>query len=219
MTGDRSRAMRVYDWWSRHPRLFWGLSQVMFAGRERELREESTDRLGLADGETVLDLACGTGVNLARLADGVGTSGTVLAVDLAPGMVRAARERVAEGGTGPASVAVVRGDAARLPFREGRLDAAYASLSVSAMPDHERALESVYRTLRPGGRFVVLDAQPAQSGALRLLNPVVNRVSAWATNWYPDRDVPATLEAVFDDVTTTYYNQGTFYVSVARKAE
>ncbi|WP_254534816.1 hypothetical protein [Halomarina litorea] len=43
MTGDRPRAMRVYDWWSRHPRLFWGLSQVVFAGRERERREAAFD--------------------------------------------------------------------------------------------------------------------------------------------------------------------------------
>jgi demethylmenaquinone methyltransferase/2-methoxy-6-polyprenyl-1,4-benzoquinol methylase len=213
MTGDRSRAARIYDWWSRHPRLFWVLSQLLFAGRERELRAEAITRLDLAAGERVLDLACGTGVALGDIADAVGGSGSVVGVDLSRGMVRAARERTA----GADRIDVVRGDASALPIRPGGVDAVHASLSLSAMPGVERAIEEAYRVLRPEGRFVVLDAQPAQSGPLRLLNPLLNRVSAWATNWYPERDVPATIDAVFDAVTAEYFLGGSFYLIVARK--
>lgn len=205
----------MYDRWARHQRLFRLLATVAFAGREGELRSRSVGALRLNAGERVLDLACGPGVNVDRLAFPVGDDGEVVCVDYSAGMVGRARRRIERRDDDRATV--VRGNAGSLPFRDGSFDAAYSSLSVSAMPNAEDALRETYRVLRPGGRVVVLDAQPYQDGPGRLLNPVVNRFSRWLTNWRPDLDVPALVDRVFDESRTETFNSGTFFVSVGQK--
>lgn len=211
------RGQRVYDRWAGHQRLFRVFASVAFAGREGELRSRSVGALRLNAGERVLDLACGPGVNFDRLAFPVGNEGSVVGVDYSRGMVRRARRRIERRDDDCA--AVVRGDAEELPFSDGSFDAAYSSLSVSAMRNAEQAIEETYRVLRPGGRFVVLDAQPYQKGPGRLLNPLVNRLSAWLTNWQPDLDVPGLVEGVFDETRTETFNDGTFFIAVGRKLE
>ena len=54
--------------------------------------------LGLAHGETVLDVACGTGLSLPLLRQAVGPDGRVLGVEMSPDMMSRARERVARAG-------------------------------------------------------------------------------------------------------------------------
>ena len=75
-------------------------------------------------------------------------------------MTAAARERARGAKWEP--VHVVRGDAERLPVPREAFDAAYAAMSLSAVPDPTAAVAAVRRALVPGGRFVVLDAQPFQ---------------------------------------------------------
>jgi demethylmenaquinone methyltransferase/2-methoxy-6-polyprenyl-1,4-benzoquinol methylase len=210
---SQSHADRVYDWWSDHPGLFDVLARAAFFGRYHELRRTAVDRLDLSRGDRVLDLACGTGPNFERLVRRVGRPGHVLGLDHSRGMVAAARDRHRERGYG--NVAVARGDATSVPLPDDGVDAVLCTLSLSAVPDHRAAIAEVGRVLRPGGRFVVLDAQPYQEGPGRLLDPLVNRVSAYATNWYPDRDLPAALRAAFgaDAVAVDIYNGGTAFVA------
>jgi demethylmenaquinone methyltransferase/2-methoxy-6-polyprenyl-1,4-benzoquinol methylase len=204
---------RRYDWWSGHQTLFRAASWFAFAGKERALRAAALDALALDSGETVLDVGCGPGPNFPALRDRVGGSGRVLGVDVSQGMVARARGRVADAGW--RNVHPVRADAAALPLPDGALDAAYATLSLSAVPDLDGTLAELRRTLRPGGRLAVFDARPFQSGPGRLLNPVVGRVSRAATNWHPDRDVPAALDARFADCRVETANAGTAFVAVA----
>lgn len=214
---DVTHGQRVYDRWARHQWLFRAFLAATTLGRTAELRARSVEALDPTEGESVLDLACGPGVNFERLASPVGPDGRVVGVDYSRGMVRQARATTRE--RGDDRIAVVRGDAERLPFPDDQFDAAYSSLSVSAMPNAERAIEEAYRVLRPGGRFLVLDAQPYQTGLGRLLNPLVNRVSAWLTNWQPELDVPALLEDTFDETRTETFNAGTFFIVVAEKSQ
>ncbi|MFB6207553.1 MAG: class I SAM-dependent methyltransferase [Haloglomus sp.] len=211
---SQSHADRVYDWWSDHPGVYEWFLRGAFMGRYPELRREAVDRLAPSPDARVLDLACGAGPNFEYLAPAV-SEGHVVGLDHSPGMVRAARDRAAE--SGDANVAVVRGDAAQLPFPDDSLDAVLCTLSLSAIPDHVEAIAGVRRVLRPGGRFVVFDAQPYQSGPGRLLNPLVNRLSALATNWYPDRHLPTDLRAAFgaDRVDLDLYNGGTAFLATA----
>jgi phosphatidylethanolamine/phosphatidyl-N-methylethanolamine N-methyltransferase len=213
---SQSHADRVYDWWSRHPGLFDLFARAAFFGRYRELRETAADRLDLVPGDRVLDLACGTGPNVPLLVDRTGADGTVLGLDHSRGMVAAARDRAHEQDHAP--VRVARADAGNLPLPDDAMDAALCTLSLSAIPDHLAAIQELRRVVRPSGRVVVLDAQPYQSGPMRLFNPLVNRVSAVATNWYPDRHLPTDLRAAFgaDRVDVELYNGGTAFVATCR---
>jgi ubiquinone/menaquinone biosynthesis C-methylase UbiE len=209
---SQSHADRVYDWWSDHPLVFEAFLQTAFMGRYRQLRRRSVADLDLDADDRVLDLACGSGPNFERLAPAC-PDGGVVGLDHSPGMVRSARDRALHEGF--ANVDVVRGDAAALPFPDDAFDAALCTLSLSAIPDHKAAITEVGRVVQPGGRFVVFDAQPYQSGPGRVLNPIINRISAFATNWYPERHLPSDLRAEFgaDAVDVDLYNGGTAFVA------
>ena len=206
------RAKRVYDWWSDHQRLFRALRFLAFSGQYGRLHRLAVDRLFAGNGDRVLDVGCGPGVNFDALTGAVGPGGQVVGVDASGGMVRRAR-REASGLESRPSVA--RADAGSLPFRDDSFDRAFSTLAVSAVPDAETAVAEVARVLRPGGRFVVLDAQPFETLPLAYLNPIVNPVSAWATEWHPERDVPSLLRERFDPVHVESFGGGSAFVATA----
>ena len=210
-----SRVNRVYDWWSGHQRLFRALRFLAFSGQYGRLHRLAVDRLFAGRGDRVLDLGCGPGANFDALAGAVAPGGRVVGVDASGGMVRRARGE-ASGVDGRPSV--VRGDAGSLPFHDDSFDRAFSTLAVSAVPDVEGAVAETARVLRPGGRFVVLDARPFPTLPLAYLNPLVNPVSAWATEWHPERDVPRLQRERFDPVHVESFNGGSAFVATAELA-
>jgi demethylmenaquinone methyltransferase/2-methoxy-6-polyprenyl-1,4-benzoquinol methylase len=211
--GDDARS--VYDWWSRHPRLLDAFYTVVFAGRESTIRRRAVGALGLSPGDRVLELGSGPGNGLGPLRDGVGPEGVVVGVDASAGMTRRAAGRVREHGW--ENVHVVRGDATRPGVRDGAFDAVYAAMSLSAMPDPLAAVAAAHDALRPGGQFVVLDAQPFQHLPFRLLNLVLVPLFETLTNWVPDVDLPAGIDERFAATTVETYTDGTLFVAEARK--
>lgn len=65
------------------------------------------------------------------------------------------------------------------------------------MPDIYRAIENIYRSLAPGGTFVVFDLRTIPSGPARILNPLLWRVFYWFANWNRTGNVVESLTAVF----------------------
>jgi len=207
---------QVYDFWSEHLGLYDAFLGLALFGHEGKARRRALSTLDLDAGERVLDVGCGPGSNFDALAERVGPAGRVVGLDSSRGMVRAARERAARA---PAPTAVLWGDATTLPTRENSFDAAYATLSLSAMPDPESAIENLHEVLRPGGRLVVLDARPFRTGAWRALNPIVVPPATYATNWYPEVDIPGTIRRTFADAACWRTNAGSLYVATGRKSE
>lgn len=206
-----------YDWWSRHPRALDLLYWLAFLGREEEYRRLSLDTLDLAPGESVLEIGCGTGNSFDALRRAVGPDGTVVGIDASRGMTNAARDGIRQKGW--QNVHVLRGDARQPPVPEGVYDAAYAAMSLSAVADSNGAIRSIETALRPGGRFVVLDAQPFQRLPWTLLNPVVTPVAKVTTNWMPQVDLLAALRREFGTVAVTTFNAGSILVACARKRD
>lgn len=152
--------------------------------------------LGLRPGDTVLDAGCGTGRALPPLRAAVGPAGTVLGADLTPEMlaeaVRAGRDAVA---------ALLLTDVARLPLRDGALDAVFGAGLISHLPDPAENLRELARVVRPGGRLALFHpigraALAARHGRrvteqdLRAepnLRPLLAR-SGWRLTDYVDRD-------------------------------
>lgn len=206
----------VYDWWSGHQRLFRALSWLTFGGREAAFRSLARGRLLAGPGDRTLDVGCGPGRSFKPLAVDVGPDGRVVGVDYSEGMVRRAGERAR---TLTVDCEAVQGDAGTLPFPTDSFDRAYSTLAPSAMTEVEPTVAEVRRVLRPGGRFVVFDTRPFQSWPWTALNPVLNRLSAWATDWHPDADVLGALEREFAAVDTEVFLGGTTLVSVAETAD
>lgn len=117
---------------------------------ETEVRDVA-ERLAIAEGDVVLDVACGQGNFTVELARRVGPTGLVVGLDIAASMLARAANRVRREGLG--NIVLVRGDALALPFR----DAAFAKVNCSGglhqMPDLDRALGEMARVAMPGARF------------------------------------------------------------------
>ena len=151
-------------------------NDVLSLGQDRYWRRATLASLDAQPGETVLDLAAGTGTSSEPLADaGV----HVVACDLSLGMLDVGRRRRPD-------IARVAGDATRLPFADASFDAVTMSFGLRNVVDTVAALEELWRVVRPGGRLVVCEfSQPTwgpwrslYSGyLLRALPPVARALS------------------------------------------
>jgi ArsR family transcriptional regulator len=104
-------------------------------------------------GWTIGDLGCGTGELTEALAAG---AGRVIAVDNSPAMLAAARARL----NGRGNVELRQGRIESLPIADGELEAATLVLVLHYLPEPADAVREAARTLRPGGRLLVVDMLP-----------------------------------------------------------
>ncbi|MET9960491.1 methyltransferase domain-containing protein [Streptomyces sp. NPDC006326] len=158
--------------------------------------ERAVAEFGLRAGDRVLDAGCGTGRALAALRAAVGPTGTVLGADLTAQMLSAAQRagRAADG-------ALLLADVARLPLRDGVLDAVFAAGLIAHLPDPGANLGELARVVRPGGRLALFHpigraALAARHGraltpddlrAEHNLRPLLAR-SGWRMTSYADED-------------------------------
>jgi ubiquinone/menaquinone biosynthesis C-methylase UbiE len=131
-------------------------------------RRKAVQALDLAPGDTVLEIGCGTGRNLAHLLDAVGEQGTVIGVDASAGMLAEAHKLAARRRW--SNVRLLKQDAAQLCV-EDNLDAVLFSLSYSVIPDPRPALHAAWGQLGGGGRIVVMDAGLPETLLGRILRP------------------------------------------------
>ena len=204
MDTSAERGRRLYDWYGDSG------AYALVDRLSRSIRMRAVRELGLDGGETVLDVGCGPGRNLAALAAAVGRAGRVVALDYSEGMTHAARGRE----TDATVSSVIRGDARTLPLGDECADAALASLALSAVPEPRRAVEAVRDVLRPGGRFVVFDGRVPDGPLAGVLGRVFARVANWQGN-----DVLAVLREAFASVeVVATYDAGAAFVAVAERA-
>ena len=115
-------------------------------GRARDLIE----RVGLRSGESVLDVACGTGVVARAAHERIGHTGRVTAMDLNPGMLDVAR-RVASFLEPP--IEFFEGSAEKIPLPDAALDVVLCQQALQFMPNQVAALKEMRRVLRAHGRL------------------------------------------------------------------
>ncbi len=132
-------------------------NDVLSMFQDRSWRRATLDALGAGRGDSVLDLAAGTGTSAAPLADrGV----RVVACDLSLGMLQVGRRRRPD-------VTFVAGDATALPFADASFDAVTISFGLRNVPDVDGALEEMLRVTRPGGRVVICEFSRPTNKAFR----------------------------------------------------
>lgn len=146
----------------------------------RPYRPQIVEAARLRPGDRVLDLACGTGPNLALLAAAVG-HGEVLGVDFSEGMLSRARHRLA----GHPRVRLLARDARALTSAEagGPLDAVVCTLGLSVIPDPDGVIEALWGLLAPGGRFVVFDIHAARRVPMSWLVTRLAQADLGRTPW------------------------------------
>jgi len=104
-------------------------------------------------GETVVDLGCGRGGDIARAAALVGSGGVAIGVDASEAMLAAARLRV----DGLGNVRLVRSDLASVALPAESADVVVSNCAINHAPNKRAVFREVHRILRTGGRFAVSD--------------------------------------------------------------
>ncbi len=129
---------------------------------ESKARARVLDLAGLEDGESVLEIATGTGVQLRELAKR-NRSGRTAGIELSGAMLEQTRRRLAAAGLNH-SVELSRADALELPFEDGSFDLITNSymLDLLARDQITEALGEMRRVLRPGGRLVLSNMTKAE---------------------------------------------------------
>jgi SAM-dependent methyltransferase len=131
------------------------LLEIAYQGADvTRRRRMAFDALHLAAGDVVVDIGCGNGLLTKELARAVGSSGRVVGVDPSADMRALALERCAD----HSAVTIKDGLADALPMEDGEADKAVSVQVLEYLDDIPAAMREAHRVLRPGGRFVAIDA-------------------------------------------------------------
>jgi arsenite methyltransferase len=111
--------------------------------------------VALHDGETVLDLGSGGGIDVLLSAKRVGETGTVYGLDMTDEMLALARENA--GAAGARNVHFLKGVIEEIPLPAASVDVVISNCVVNLSPEKDRVLAEIARVLRPGGRIGISD--------------------------------------------------------------
>jgi demethylmenaquinone methyltransferase/2-methoxy-6-polyprenyl-1,4-benzoquinol methylase len=160
-------------------------------------------------GDTVLDLACGTGLNFRHIVKWIGPEGRIVGVDCTRAMLKQARRKLARRRWD--GVALVEGDATSLPLASESCDAVLCSYGMAIIPDYRRAVGEAVRVLKPGGRLVMLEPKRGSALWARVLTPLVAFAGLGVVHL--DRRPWEELPGLLEHVSRTDYLGGMVYIA------
>jgi demethylmenaquinone methyltransferase/2-methoxy-6-polyprenyl-1,4-benzoquinol methylase len=132
------------------------MNDLMSAGLHRLWKRYTIDQAAARPGQVVLDLAGGTGDLARALSKKVGADGHVVLADINAAMLRQGRSRLIDAGVaGNLSIAQV--DAQDLPFADETFDCITMAFGLRNVTDKDAALASMLRTLKVGGKAMILE--------------------------------------------------------------
>jgi demethylmenaquinone methyltransferase/2-methoxy-6-polyprenyl-1,4-benzoquinol methylase len=132
------------------------MNDVMSFGIHRLWKRFAIGMAGLQPGQQVLDLAGGTGDLTILMAPEVGAEGHIVLSDINAAMLRNGRGHLLDSGIS-GNVTFAQANAEQLPFPDNSFDLVTMAFGLRNVTDKQRALDAIYRVLRPGGRLLVLE--------------------------------------------------------------
>ncbi len=132
------------------------MNDLMSFGIHRIWKRFTIDCSGVRRGQRVLDLAGGTGDLAAKFSRMVGEQGQVVLADINDSMLKMGREKLRDHGI-VGNISYVQANAEALPFPDNYFDCITISFGLRNVTDKDKALRSMFRVLKPGGRLLVLE--------------------------------------------------------------
>ena len=199
------------------------MNDLMSGGVHRLWKRFTIELSAARPGQTILDIAGGTGDLAAKFSRLVGNEGKVILADINAAMLEVGRDRLIDKGA-MGNIEVVQADAQALPFKDNSVDCITIAFGLRNVTDKDMALRSMLRVLRPGGRLLVLEfSKPTSAWLGKVYDqysfqilPVMGRLIAQDADSYrylaesirkhPDQD---TLRGMMDEagfVDCRYHN-------------
>ena len=139
------------------------MNDLMSGGLHRLWKRFAIDQATVHRGQTVLDLAGGTGDLARTFAQQVGRSGQVILADINAAMLQEGRRRLIDAGVA-GNLSIVQVNAETLPFATDSFDCVTIAFGLRNVTDKDAALRSVFRVLKPGAKLLVLEfSKPADA--------------------------------------------------------
>ena len=132
------------------------MNDLMSFGIHRVWKRYTIEASGVRRNQRVLDLAGGTGDLTAKFSRLVGENGEVVLADINDSMLKMGREKLRDHGI-VGNVSYVQANAEELPFPDDYFDCITISFGLRNVTDKAKALRSMFRVLKPGGRLLVLE--------------------------------------------------------------
>jgi len=158
----KSRVRGVFD--SVAPR-YDLMNDVMSFGLHRLWKKFTVAKTGLKPGQQALDVAAGSGDLSIPMARQVGRDGRVFVTDINAEMLSVGRDRLLDAGVA-GNVEFMLADAEALPFADRSFHCITIGFGLRNVTDKDKALRSMYRVLKPGGRLLVLEFSKPALGPL-----------------------------------------------------
>lgn len=188
----------------------------LFGFRLDWYRKLAVESLSLHAGDTVIDLACGTGLNFGYLQRAIGEKGRIIGVDLTGAMLDQARQRIAVNGW--RNVDLIQADLAEYSFPTTGVAGIMSSYAITLVPEFDSVIRRGAEALRLGGRLAVLDFKKPSHWPEWLI-----RLGAWLYKPYGvslDLAVRHPWESVnlyLDQVIFREFYLGGLYLSVGQR--
>ncbi len=138
------------------------MNDLMSFGVHRLWKRWFAATSGVRAGDSVLDLAGGTGDIAALLLPQVGAAGSVVIGDINAAMLRTGRDRLLDRGL-VRNLEYAQLNAEALPFGDRSFDAVTIAFGLRNVTDKPHALREMHRVLRPGGRALILEFSSVRS--------------------------------------------------------
>lgn len=169
------------------------MNDLMSVGIHRLWKRFTIELSGVRKDNAVLDIAGGTGDLAARFAEIVGPGGRVVLADINGAMLEVGRDKLLDTGR-QGNIEFVQADAQDLPFPDDSFDCVTIAFGLRNVTDKDKALRSMLRILKPGGRLLVLEfSKPS--------NPLLSR----AYDAYSFRVLPFMGKLVANDSDSYQY--------------
>lgn len=141
------------------------MNDLMSLGMHRLWKRFTINEANLRPGQQVLDVAAGTGDLSKAFAKAVGANGRVIMTDINESMLAVGRDRLIDAGV-LGNIAFVLADAELLPFADDQFDCVSIAFGLRNVTDKAKALQAMYRVIKPGGKCLVLEFSHPQSAVL-----------------------------------------------------
>ena len=155
------------------------MNDLMSFGIHRAWKHTAIKLCDLAPAQRVLDLAGGTGDLTARIIPNIQPKGTMILSDINADMLAEGKKRLLDQGFCQ-QVKFIQANAEHLPFADNYFDRIIIGFGLRNVTDKQRALQSMYRCLRPSGKLIILEFSQPRS---KLLGKLYDQFSFNVLPW------------------------------------